>query len=129
MQSYNCRYLAGGPFFEQYAASHYRISPAASSIILRETCRIIYEELADGFMEFTKENWINVSNKFYSTWNMPNCLVAIDGKHVKLKCPPNAGSLYYNYKVIQHKIKYLFVAQVFVIVTLFMIHSATIASY
>lgn len=58
-------------------------------------------------MDFTKQNWVDVSNKFFSTWNMPNCLGAIDGKHIKLKCPPNAGSLYYNYKVIYTNV-YLF---------------------
>lgn len=93
--------MAGGPFFERYSASNYRISESASSKILRETCQIIYEELSKTeFMDFTNENWTNVSEKFKTKWNMPNCLGAIDGKHVRIKCPPNVGSHYYNYKVI-----------------------------
>lgn len=97
------RYLAGGPFFEKYSASNYRISPATSTKILRETCKAIYEELVQTeFMEYSKENWLDVSAKFYSKWNMPNCLGAVDGKHVKVKCPPGAGSLYFNYKVMPY---------------------------
>lgn len=92
--------MAGGPFYEQYAASNYRISTAASHKILLETCKAIYEELAPTeFMKYSKEKWTDVADTYYTRWNMPNCLGAVDGKHVKLKCPPNAGSLYYNYKV------------------------------
>lgn len=46
----------------------------------------------------TKETWLQISDVFYEKTNFPNCLGAIDGKHIRCKNPNNVGSLYYNYK-------------------------------
>ncbi|XP_029340895.1 putative nuclease HARBI1 [Acyrthosiphon pisum] len=46
----------------------------------------------------TTEHWIKAAKAFEELWNFPNCLGAIDGKHISIQYPPNAGSEYYNYK-------------------------------
>ena len=46
----------------------------------------------------TTEMLLATSNEFYLVWNFPNCVGSTDGKHIRLKCPSNSGSMYYNYK-------------------------------
>ena len=35
--------------------------------------------------------------RFENTWNFPQCIGAIDGKHL-IECPKMTGTYYYNYK-------------------------------
>lgn len=46
----------------------------------------------------TLEHWKQIEEGFRSKWNYPNCIGALDGKHVVFEKPPNSGSVYYNYK-------------------------------
>lgn len=80
-------------------ASIYRISKQHFGKILDEVCLAIIECLKDALPELNKEKFISLANEFNEKWNLPNCMGAIDGKHVALKCPSNSGSLFYNYKV------------------------------
>lgn len=46
-------------------------------------------------LEPTEQIWKESSQKFYETWQFPNC--SIDGKHVTIKCPNNTGSQHFCY--------------------------------
>lgn len=45
-----------------------------------------------------KDEWKQVAQEIEGKWNFPNCVGAIDGKHVTIQCPPRARSMYFNYK-------------------------------
>ena len=35
-------------------------------------------------MPQSKEEWIDISINFEHKWNMPNCIGALDGKHINI---------------------------------------------
>lgn len=92
------RYFASGSI-QRHIASVYLISKQHFGTILNDVCTAICTALKNEVAELSKKSLLEISNEFNAKWNFPNCLGAIDGKHVALKCPVNAGSLFYNYKV------------------------------
>ncbi|XP_065291854.1 uncharacterized protein [Dermacentor albipictus] len=65
------------------------------------TCNVPWEVLSPVYMKpSTEGEWRDVASGFGSCWQFPNCLGAVDGKHVRIRCPRKAGSLYFNYKVL-----------------------------
>jgi hypothetical protein len=46
----------------------------------------------------TSDEWLRIEYELNDICKMPNCRGSIDGKHCRIKCPPNAGFLYFNYK-------------------------------
>lgn len=46
----------------------------------------------------TEGEWINVADDFEKKWNFPNCIGALDGKHITMRCPKNSSSMNFNYK-------------------------------
>lgn len=59
----------------------------------------MWDELKDRVLpELTTDDWSRKALDFLNLWDLPNCCGAVDGKHVNIQCPPNAGTLFYNYK-------------------------------
>ena len=91
------RFLATGETYRSLCFQ-FRISVSAISYIVKQVCKAIYEHLGPEYLKVpeTNEEWLDVAARFEEKWNYPNCLGAIDGKHIVMQPPPNAGSHYYN---------------------------------
>jgi len=77
----------------------FRISHSYISIIVRETLAVMKQKLMPLFLpDPSKVDLKTKADEFYQKWNFPNCVLAIDGKHVRIQCPSNSGSLFFNYK-------------------------------
>ena len=67
--------------------------------IVNETCLAIWNALSEEVMPIPdRAKWNKVEEGFRMRWRFPNCLGALDGKHIMIKAPPNSGSTFYNYK-------------------------------
>ena len=49
----------------------------------------------------SEEQWRTIADGFNTRWQFPNCIGAVDGKHIVMQAVPGAGSEYYNYKSTQ----------------------------
>ncbi|KAL0107403.1 hypothetical protein PUN28_015743 [Cardiocondyla obscurior] len=92
------RFIATGDQASSIAFA-YRIGESTVYKIIKETCSVIIKVLSPLYLQPPKEeDWKRIAVQFWERWNFPNCIGAIDGKHFHIKCPPNSGSLYFNYK-------------------------------
>lgn len=46
----------------------------------------------------TSESFKEIARDFFQKWDFPNCIGALDGKHIRIKCPAHSGTMFYNYK-------------------------------
>ncbi|XP_022173853.1 protein ANTAGONIST OF LIKE HETEROCHROMATIN PROTEIN 1-like [Myzus persicae] len=92
------RYLATGCTLTELHYS-FRIGVSTLSSIIREMCKAIWTNLRITYMpEPKQEDWLKIADTFLNVTNFPNCIGAIDGKHIRIVKPAHSGSLYYNYK-------------------------------
>ena len=78
----------------------FRVAKSTISGIVRDVCQAIVEEYAQEVIACptTPEEWMTIADQFALRWNFYNCLGALDGKHIAIKCPKGGGSMYFNYK-------------------------------
>lgn len=93
------RYLATG---ETYESLQFGFRMAANTIckVIPETCDAIIGLLGPIYLKTpnSAEEWNQIAEDFSICWNFPNCIGAIDGKHIAIKKPKHSGTDYYNYK-------------------------------
>lgn len=69
------------------------------STLVKSTVELLWNELQPLHMPTpTEEMFVEISKKFNEVWNFPNCIGAIDGKHIRIISPSHSGTMYYNYK-------------------------------
>lgn len=67
--------------------------------IISEVCEQVWNVLSPIYLpEKRVEDWIAIAEQYESRWNFPNCLGALDGKHIRNSKPPRSGSAFFNYK-------------------------------
>ncbi|KAL6416945.1 hypothetical protein ACFW04_014772 [Cataglyphis niger] len=87
-----------GPFLQKRSIRSPICPEQRLAITLRKHA-IIADVLMPIYMKhLTEEEWTRISNNFLELWNLPNCVGAIDGKHIMIQAPPNSGLMYFNYK-------------------------------
>ncbi|XP_043212254.1 putative nuclease HARBI1 [Amphibalanus amphitrite] len=92
------RFFAAGGTMKSVAES-YRLGFATIRLIIIETCRAIWEVIGpDVLAPPTPEQWRQHALDFEQHWQFPNCIGAVDGKHVQMEKPINSGSINFNYK-------------------------------
>ncbi|XP_036326108.1 protein ANTAGONIST OF LIKE HETEROCHROMATIN PROTEIN 1-like [Rhagoletis pomonella] len=83
----------------QTLAWSYKLGRTTVRNIILETCDVFWRLLSPiNVAEPTEEQYKDIANDFQTMWNMPNCVGAIDGKHIALQCPRKSGSMFFNYK-------------------------------
>ncbi|KAK1900112.1 Protein ALP1-like [Dissostichus eleginoides] len=74
------RFLATGESFRSLS-DQFRVGVSTIRQFVPETCTAIYE------CPDTVEEWQQVADGFQAQWDFPNCLGALDGKHINSRPP------------------------------------------
>ncbi|XP_064474037.1 uncharacterized protein LOC135388411 [Ornithodoros turicata] len=93
------RFLAIGD--HQSSISYaFRVGRSTASMIISETCKAIWDCLKDTYVKCPQstEEREGLASTFEQRWNFPDCIGAIDGKHVTIECLRKTGRSNFNCK-------------------------------
>lgn len=92
------RYIATGMSMTSLQYD-FRVGLSTVSGIIKDVFNAIYEALKDEHLRLPdRSDMEKISEQFKTKTSLPNCVGAMDGKHIRIQCPYNAGSQFYNYK-------------------------------
>nr|XP_023011716.1 uncharacterized protein LOC111502002 isoform X2 [Leptinotarsa decemlineata] len=88
------RYLATGETFMSVSLYFARGESTVRKII-KESTEIIWNALKDIYMTIpTREQFKHIADRFELLWNLPNCIGALDGKHIRIEKFPNTDEAF-----------------------------------
>lgn len=94
------RYLATGNTFKDMHFTYYRGKSTITGII-KFVCRIVWNILKRlELSKITTELMEQIAQECEKKTNFPNCIGALDGKHIRILSPDHSGSLFFNYNSI-----------------------------
>lgn len=90
--------MATGESFRSLAFA-FRISQSYTTRIIQLVLKSLSSRLTGKLLKPpSPEDSIRIAGEYWDRWNFPNCVGAIDGKHIRIFCPGKSGSLFFNYK-------------------------------
>ena len=93
------RYLASGDS-QTLIGFLFKMGRSTVNGIIEEVCTELWRVLSPDYVRrpTTATEWNEIAEEFHKVCDMPNCIGALDGKHIRMRKPAESGSLWHNCK-------------------------------